>query len=524
MSNNSIQKFIDRGLNITSNKRLKSQTWSDFFQGIEGKKIYLWGIGVLTEILFSKDIDVDISGAVDKSVSKQGTPLSLYVDVPDNNNFLIDSERTLLNYDSDDIVVVISSAEHADDIASELDDFGIHNYYSILHMEANSTALENKINNSYCDDEIVPNKIVVWAHGGSYGGHERYICEALLNIRKDIDIVWCTTEMSINVPENIRLVFSGNKKKYSRELRTAKIWISGTMIPREIKKKPEQIFIEVKHWASITLKKFYLDAPSVSKIQYNKEHWEEKGAEMDYIFVGSKFDAESCRRGLSSTAQMIHIGSCRSDALFLSENLKNKICSEYNISKNVKILLYAPTYRFKKNGSNESRTTGTIDIDFDRLHKTLEEKTNCEWIILLRLHPAVKNDGEKFAESDYVINVSEYPDSEELCSVCDIMISDYSSIMFEPAFVGKPVFLYAPDKDSYIDNEYELLLDYDTLPFPVAMTNTELNNNILSFDEGKYRVDVDAFMRKYGVHEDGHASERAAQFISGLIDEKGIKL
>jgi CDP-glycerol glycerophosphotransferase (TagB/SpsB family) len=118
---------------------------------------------------------------------------------------------------------------------------------------------------------------------------------------------------------------------------------------------------------------------------------------------------------------------------------------------------------------------------------------------------------------DFVFDVSTYMDSEELVSAFDIVVSDYSSIMFEPAFIRKPVLLYAPDLDDYLENEYDLLFDYRDLPFDMAETMEELCGNIMKFDEDAYVNRVDAFLDRYGVHEDGHASERAVDFISELL-------
>ena len=114
------------------------------------------------------------------------------------------------------------------------------------------------------------------------------------------------------------------------------------------------------------------------------------------------------------------------------------------------------------------------------------------------------------------MNVSDYGDSQELASAADIMISDYSSIMFDPAFVGKPVFLFATDKREYQEREYDLLIDYDTLPFPTAESNLELAGKIHQFDRKAYERRVEEFLRLYGVNEDGHASERAAAAIVQL--------
>ena len=84
----------------------------------------------------------------------------------------------------------------------------------------------------------------------------------------------------------------------------------------------------------------------------------------------------------------------------------------------------------------------------------------------------------------------------------------------------KPVFLYAPDRREYIDGERGLLIDYDSLPFDIAEDNEQLVQNICNFKKEEYDRRVDAFMDKYGVHEDGHASERAARFILGLMKDE----
>ena len=64
------------------------------------------------------------------------------------------------------------------------------------------------------------------------------------------------------------------------------------------------------------------------------------------------------------------------------------------------------------------------------------------------------------------------------------------------------------------------MIDYNTLPFPIAESNEQLAKNIRRFAQGKYEHGLDTFFEKYGVHEDGHAGERAAKFISDLIDKQ----
>lgn len=119
-----------------------------------------------------------------------------------------------------------------------------------------------------------------------------------------------------------------------------------------------------------------------------------------------------------------------------------------------------------------------------------------------------------------MIDVSGYDDSQELVNACDLLISDYSSIMFEAALTGKPVLLFAPDKEQYIGEERELYIDYGALPFPIAETNAELWSMIGDFNYEAYKRKVASFLQQYGVHEDGHASERAAEFIMELVTHR----
>jgi len=159
-----------------------------------------------------------------------------------------------------------------------------------------------------------------------------------------------------------------------------------------------------------------------------------------------------------------------------------------------------------------------MDLDFEQLKCSLEARFGGEWKILLRLHPSIAMEASKLTLPEYVIDTSIYENSQELVAASEIMITDYSSIMFEPAFVNKPVFLYAPDRETYINEERELLLDYDELPFSIARSNEELVNEIKEFSVDMYEKNVKAFFAKYGVCEDGHASERAARFIMKLIN------
>lgn len=534
-----IDSAIERGLHITDDEKLKNQTWNGFKRTCSQRRLFIYGVGVITKYFWEKckSDAINLEGIVDSNSKKQGRYLSEYLGdtYTKNCDYTVLSPDVLKQYPADEIVVLIASSKYYEDISYDLKKWGIIHYFSLLNMEYNERKTLNKDNDNTYEKEhkriaqsvkdcikkyaVDPGKIVFCGFG-TYSDHGKYITEQLLKQSENIDIVWAVTDLSAGVPNGVRLINSADTEKYIYEMETAKVWIVSTMVPEYIIKREGQVYIHTKHWASITLKKFFLDAPSVSTIEGNKKWWLKNAEMMDYIIVGSEFDAESCRRGLSSTAKMLYLGSPRSDALFESVNYRKKICECYHIDTDKRWMLYAPTYRFRKNGAREIHVMGKIDLDFQRLRKALKTYSGKEWYILLRLHPGVAIESRKIARQDGVIDVSNYEDSQELVAASDALISDFSSIMFEPAFVGKPVFLYAPDKERYVKEDYELLLDYDSLPFPIALSNEKLEKEILNFDEDKYTKGVEDFLEKYGVHEDGRASERAAEFVLKLLNQE----
>lgn len=510
---------------------IEMETWEKFTEAAIHKKVFLFGVGRCADYFWENNKSIILEGVIDNDVHKQGFPVKIFLGescVPGHNQLKVSSIDLIKEYDSADVVVLIASANYYEQIISELKEIGVQNYYILSVMEANRKkqgdydAEKKRIWNPAdyaevcCQEEIIRNKIIFYSFK-KYADHGKYITEALLRIRTDLDIVWIVDNMTVEVPAGVRKVYAGNQKRYIYEMETAKVWVYNMVVPGYMIKRHGQIYIQTKHWASITLKRFYLDAVTIQDISDNVRNWRYNGEIMDYIITGSDFDTESSRRGFGFQKEVWQIGSPRSDALFDGGGCREKVYKKYHIEPEIKTLIYAPTYRFHKSDAEHKHESRGIDLAFTDIKESLEKRFGGEWYIVLRLHPSVAKESEKISKPDFVIDASNYEDSEELVSACDVLISDYSSILFEPAFVRKPVFLFAVDKNEYIDKEYDLLIEYDSLPFPLAESNNELMKNIELFDRDEYEKKLSAFMGRYGVKEDGHASERAAQRIVDLL-------
>ena len=148
---------------------------------------------------------------------------------------------------------------------------------------------------------------------------------------------------------------------------------------------------------------------------------------------------------------------------------------------------------------------------------SLEQRFGGKWYVFLRLHPqlAAKMEGLKTGQiSERLIDVSQRPDMNEIIAGSDAFLTDYSSAIFDANMIYIPGFIYADDLEDYVADRGDLFFDMYKLPFPVALNNEELMENIVGFDEENYRKKTDEFMEETGIFEDGRASERVAELIS----------
>lgn len=207
------------------------------------------------------------------------------------------------------------------------------------------------------------------------------------------------------------------------------------------------------------------------------------------------------------------IGHPRNDIFFKNNlnKIREKVFKIYNIPSDKKIVLYLPSFR-------EDESLEYYDINYKTQINALKNKYGSDYIFLVRLHPRITKYSSVFSEQNPdIINACEYPDIQELLVAGDVMISDYSSCMFDFMLSGKPVFIYANDINSY-SRERGFYYPLESTPFPIAQNNEELAQNILNFDNEQYIQKVENFLVDKGCKEDGHASERVVDLIEELIN------
>ena len=157
------------------------------------------------------------------------------------------------------------------------------------------------------------------------------------------------------------------------------------------------------------------------------------------------------------------------------------------------------------------------NVDYDRVIQACEKRFGGKFAAITRLHPNIAAKSTELAFGDTLKNGSFYPDMQELMVASDIIITDYSSVMFDFALTGKPCFQYAADIDAY-KGDRNFYFEIDKLPFVLAEDNDALEQGILNFDSEKYAKDLNAFYTGVGMVRSGDAAQKCAELVIDLIN------
>lgn len=353
--------------------------------------------------------------------------------------------------------------------------------------------------------QINKNKIVfINFNGKGYGDNPKYICSEILRQKLAVDCVWMLEDMNAILPPKVRKI-SIHGLRCFYELATAHVIIINTnnVLPGKMKKKKGQIIIQTWH-GSHAFK--YIERQIDDMLSKSYIHDSKLSTKMTDVFISDgPNNTKLYRDAFQCTCDIIETGMPREDVLFEDDTSHlDTIRESLGIPKNKSILLYAPTFR--NDGS-----TKAYDLDFSSILDALKQRFNSDWIMLLRLHPNVKNYN---VHSDAkIIDVSSYGDVQELIAISNAVITDYSSIYHDFFISNKPVFLYTKDLDNYIKENRKLTPLFFQIPWNKNRNEEDLINDILNFDKNKYHEMITHYKNFTGAIADGKASSRVVEYI-----------
>lgn len=367
---------------------------------------------------------------------------------------------------------------------------------------------------------LVSNKIVFDNYmGKGFGCNGKYVTQALLASGRHYDIVWTVKDANLHrdeFPKGVRLVEYGSKEAMY-EYATAKIWVMNYQLVHYLNKgmlkKPGQIYIQMWH-GSFGIKKIEGDCSNLTA-DVNWTTLAKRNAEYtDYWISNSRFETEVYKQAFWTVKRVLELGHARNDIFFREDisNYKEKLEREYGL-KHKKIALYVPTFR-------DEGMIWEQELNYKKLVENLSCKFGGDWVVCVRLHPRMKEYAKQLIPKEpYVVDVTEYQDIQELLAGADVVLTDYSSAIFDFLLTKKPGFIFVPDYSKY-ENMRGLYYPLEETPFPVASDNEELEKNIIDFDLEIYQDNVRQFLEQKGSVEAGDASDKIAELIAKITVEK----
>lgn len=264
-----------------------------------------------------------------------------------------------------------------------------------------------------------------------------------------------------------------------------------------IKKKEETTIIQIWH-ACGAIKKFGCD---ISRRFAIKNY--------DYVYVaGEEFQKTFSTAFNMDKDKILKVGIAKTDILYnkdIMEEYRQRMYERYPQIKGKKVLLYAPTFR--GDGVFDKKY---IQLDLSFIHEELGE----DYVLLYKMHPFLHDISLGHEDSKSIINVNNI-DIYELFSVSDILVSDYSAVIFDFSILEKPIILYAPDLEDYKANR-GLYYDYEEFaPGPICYTKEDMVGVIKS---GDYQVEkVRQMKARFFDYHDGKSTGRVVDEIEGVL-------
>lgn len=342
-----------------------------------------------------------------------------------------------------------------------------------------------------------PNLILFNSFGGKkYNDSPKVIFEQLLKTHSSKKLVWALENPdNFDIPNAIKIEI--NSFKYFITALKAKYWISSVNIERGLKfKKNNTTYLNTWHGAGT--KKI---GNAVSK---RKDY---DFSNVNYILVQSDFEKNIFINDFGAKPENLLLsGFPRSDELFKTNKDQIDIYKHnLKIPKNKKIILYAPTWRESTNNGS------TYDLNIPLDIKKWQEKLTDEYVILFRTHTFTTNIlNLKF--NDLIIDVSDYHNVNHLLMISDILITDYSTIVFDYSILEKPFLCFGYDYYEY-KNERGLYLDIeDEYPNGVQKNEDEIIDLILNMNYEKECEKTRVFKEKY-IEAGGNATELAIKSL-----------
>jgi CDP-glycerol glycerophosphotransferase (TagB/SpsB family)/glycosyltransferase involved in cell wall biosynthesis len=332
--------------------------------------------------------------------------------------------------------------------------------------------------------------------------------------RPELERVWGVHDHSTQVPEGARAVLLGSAEWYDA-VATSRYLCKNIDFGPWLRLRPEQAYLQTFHGYPFK--------------SMGRDFWRSKGfppgqvrhfarrasGEWDLILVPSPECEDYYREQYGYRGAVLAAGYPRTDALVTSDaaQVRRDVLARIGVAEDRTVVLYAPTFR-------DTLTTRVYaarrfdDLDLAELTRALGPA----YVVLVRGHNNNQREPDRVGRDAVVVDVTDYPDINELTLAADVAVLDYSSLRFDWAITGKPMVFFVPDLESYFGLRAPLFPFEESAPGPWARTTAEVARHVADLDglRQRYADEIRAFNERFNALNDGHATERV---LATFLDE-----
>jgi CDP-glycerol glycerophosphotransferase len=340
-----------------------------------------------------------------------------------------------------------------------------------------------------------------WYRG--YSCNPRAIYERARELAPDVHGVWVVnTDGAASVPDGVDYVMGGSPEYFDLIAR-ASWFVNNVNFPNNMVKRDGQVHVMTHHGTPLKHMGFDLRTTPDGGERSGLPGLLKRCSRWDYSVSQNAFTTPIWERVYPTRYESLEVGYPRNDVLAnATEEDVARVRERLGIEPGQRTVLYTPTHR-------EYQEEYVPVLDLAQLADGLGE----EWLVLARAHYFYEADEQmrELHRAGRLRDVSGHPSIEELCLAADVLVTDYSSIMFDYAVLDRPIVIHAPDWDEYRTRRgtyFDLMAEPPGL---IATSEAELFEALRSGEDAtRERAE---FRARFCYLDDGRAAERVVRRV-----------
>ena len=347
--------------------------------------------------------------------------------------------------------------------------------------------------------------------GRRYSCNPAALYEYIDKNHPEYECVWFLNDTDIPIKGRAKKVRRGSEE-HAYYLATAKYFVFNNNMPRSFKKRDGQIIVHTMH--GTPFKSYGLDVKEEAETEQQRVRVIERSDMWDYLVAQGEFTKNMAWRWFRYTGTVLETGYPRTDALYAPDpDEASELRESLRLPEGKRVMLYAPTWR--------EMDRFDMMLNLDKLRSALSD----EYVLLVRPHHFVSEFYTVPEDGEFIFDANHVEKIEDLFAITDVLITDYSSVMFDFALTGKPMVFFAYDLDEYTKEDRGSYFKIeDEAPGALAKTTAEVIDAVKAsgVQNSADSARTEAFIKKYLTYETPDSAEKVfdAVFVRDIRKER----